>query len=171
MGMKSMKELFYFSQSDLMIQVQYGQASNELNYSSHREITEGERKFVEHYILTKVNSEAEGDSLSYMGINDELAKDLNEYHSKNNIKSLHEKHEKIDGAVKGLIKESMANYYFEQIGNKLIEVKGMIEENIGVSELDREKTNLAELVYAYNIYADQKVSFEKVLPKELSEVY
>ena len=106
-----------------------------------------------------------------MGINDELAKELNEYHSKNNLKSLHERHEKVDGVVKGLIKESMANYYFDQIGNKLIEVKGMIQEGSAVSELNREKKNLAELVYAYNIYAEQKVNFEKVLPKELSEVY
>ena len=167
--MKSMKELFYFSQSDLMIQVQYGQASNALNYSSHREITEGEKTFIENYIRTKVNSEAESDPVSYMGINDELAKDLNEYHAKSSIKSLHEKHEKVDGAVKGLIKESMANYYFEQIGKKLIEVRGMIQEGSEVSELNLEKNNLAELVYAYNIYAEQKVSFEKVLPKELSE--
>jgi len=167
--MKSMKELFYFSQSDLMIQVQHGQASTTLSYSSHREITEGERKFIEHYIRTKVNSEAES-SVSYQGINDELAKDLNEYHSKNTLKSLHEKHEKVDNAVKGLIKESMANYYFEQIGKKLIEVRGMIQEGSEVSELNLEKNNLAELVYAYNIYADQKVSFEKVLPKELYEV-
>ena len=43
-----MKELFYFSQSDLMIQVQYSEASNALSYSSHREITEAERKFIEH---------------------------------------------------------------------------------------------------------------------------
>ncbi len=105
-----------------------------------------------------------------MGINDELAKDLNEYHSKNNLRSLHEGHEKVDGAVEGLIKESMANYYFDQIGNKLIEVRGMIQEGSGVSELNLEKKNLAELVYAYNIYADQKVDFEKILPKELSEV-
>ena len=165
-----MKELFYFSQSDLMIQVQYGQVSNALSYSSHREITEGERKFIEHYIRTKVNSEAESNSVSYQGINDELAKDLNEYHSKTTLKSLHEKHEKVDNAVKGLIKESMANYYFEQIGKKLIEVRGMIQESSEVSELNLEKNNLAELVYAYNIYADQKVSFEKVLPKELSGV-
>ncbi len=165
-----MQELFYFSQSDLMIQVQYGQASNALSYSSHREITEGERKFIEHYIRTKVTFEAETDSVSYMGINDELAKDLNEYHSKNNLKSLHERHEKVDGAVKGLIKESMAGYYFDQIGNKLIEVREMIQQGSGISELNLEKKKLAELVYAYNIYSDQKVNFEKVLPKELSEV-
>jgi len=170
MGMESMKELFYFSQSDLMIQVQYGQASNSLSYSSHRQITEGEKSFIEHYIRTKVNSAVESDSVSYQGINDELAKDLNEYHSKNTLKSLHEKHEKVDNAVKGLIKESMANYYFDQIGKKLIEVKGMIQEGSGVSKLNSEKNNLAELVYAYNIYADKKVNFEKVLPKELSEV-
>jgi len=169
MGEQSMKELFYFSQSDLMIQVQHGKASKSLSYSSHREITEGERKFIEHYICTKVSSDVDNKNLSYLGINDELAKDLNEYHSKNNLKSLHEKHEKIDGAVKDLIRESMANYYFEQIGKKLIEVRGMIQSGRN-AELTREKDDLAELVYAYNIYAEQKVSFEKVLPKELSEV-
>ncbi len=169
--MKSMKKLFYFSHSDLMIEVQYGQASTTLIYSSHREITEGERKYVEHYIRTKVTSEAESDSVSYMGIDDELAKNLNEYHSKKNLKSLDEKHEKVDGAVKVLIKESMANYYFEQIGQKLIEVKVMIRKGSEFSELNLEKMNLAELVYAYNIYTDQKVNIEKVLPKELSAVY
>jgi len=166
-----MKELFYFLRSDLMIEVQYGQTSTTLIYSSHREITEGERKYVEHYIRTKVTSKAESDSVSYMGIDDELAKELNEYHSKNNLKSLHEKIEEIDSAVKVLIKESMATYYFEQIGKKLIEVKGMIREGSGFSELNIEKMNLAELVYAYNIYTDQKVNIEKVLPKELSAVY
>ena len=46
----------------------------------------------------------------------------------------------------------------------------MIQEGGMNTELNRKKNDLAELVYAYNIYAEQKVSFEKVLPKELSEV-
>lgn len=168
--MRHMKELFYFSQSDLMIQVQYGQGSGSFNYSSHREITEGERKFIEHYIRTKVYSDNDEPQLSYMGINENLAKDLNEYHAKNSLKTLHEKHEKIDGEVKGLIKESMSNYYFEQIGNKLVEIRAMFEESALDKELHSLKKDLAELVYAYNIYANRKVSFQNVMPKELISV-
>lgn len=165
-----MKELFYFSQSDLMIQVQYGQDSTNLSYSSHREITEGERKFIEHYIRNKVYSDNEEPQLSYAGIDEELAKDLNEYHAKNSLKTLHEQHEKIDGTVKNLIKESMSNYYFEQIGNKLIEIRTMFKESATDEELHSLKNDLAELVYAYNIYADRKVSFQDVMPKELMGV-
>ena len=70
---------------------------------------------------------------------------------------------KIDLAIKDLINTSMSNYYFEKIGETIVEYK----KNETTPKNDKFKKNLEELVIAYNAYSSKKVKLEKVLPEEL----
>lgn len=169
---RPMKELFYFSFSDLMIQVQYRDHANSLQYSSHRKITFGERVIIEQYLLTNVAVKTEYYNkhpamLVYLGINSKLVKDLSLFHIKNTIKSLKDKEQNVDKTVKDLIDRSMSNYYFEQIGNTILEIRKLMREPLPGKELIHFRNKLVDLVNAYNLYAERKVSIEKVLPKEL----
>lgn len=167
-----MKELFYFSFSDLMIQVQYSDQANSLQYSSHRKITFGERVIIEQYLLTNVAIKTEYYSkhpamLVYLGINSRLVKDLNLFHIRNTIKFLKDKEQDVEKSVRDLIDRSMSNYYFEQIGNTILEIRRCIQEPLLGKELTHYRNKLVDLISAYNLYSERKVSIEEVLPKEL----
>ncbi len=168
-----MKELLYFSASDLMIQVNYKPEDNSIYYSSHRKLTFGERVVVEQYLLTNVAVKTEYYKkhpavLNYLGINGKLVKDLNQFHLKNTIKSLKEKEATVDAAVKELIDQAMANYYFEQIGAKLLEIRKQSAKGAGSKVCQRLKQELHELIDAYNLHSAQKVSVRDVVPGDLA---
>lgn len=164
-----MKELFYFSNSDLMIQVQYVDELNTLRYSSHRKITKREKEFVEQYILNNIvanRTEVEEKStatLSYIGINFSLAKELTQVQQRKPKPDLNFDNGNVDLAIKDLINTSMSNYYFEKIGETIVEYK----KNETTPKNNKFKKNLEELVIAYNSYSSKKVKLEKVLPEEL----
>ena len=167
-----MKELLYFSSSDLMIQVQYQQEDNSLLYYSHRKLTFGERVIVEQYLLTNIAVKTDYYKkhpaiLNYLGINNQLVKELNQFHLKNTIKNLKEKEQDVDDSVKNLIDRSMLNYYFEQIGNVILELRKIIKDPLPSDEFMSYKTQLEELIDAYNLYSENKVSYRDVLPDEL----
>ncbi|MFQ5706786.1 MAG: hypothetical protein ACE5HO_05010 [bacterium] len=171
-----MKELLYFSFSDLMVRVEYCQDANSLRYSSHRKITFGERVIVEQYLLTNVAIKTDyykryPSLLIYLGINSKLAKDLNLFHLKNTLKFLNDKDKNVQNSVKHLIDQSMTNYYFEQIGNTILEIRKLVSMSYSDVELRYFENKLEELIEAYNIYAERKVSFEEVLPKELKPLF
>jgi hypothetical protein len=166
------KELFYFSSCDVMVQVSYKSYHNSIRYSSHRELSLGERVIVEQYLLTKVAVKTEyyqkpSSMLNYIGIDVNLAKELNRFHPKNSMSSLNEKEAKIKASVKKLIDQSLANYYFEQIGNTLIEIRRLpvsLEQRMLMNEY---VAKLKELVEAYNLHAENKVSVDEIVPQEL----
>ncbi|MFQ5636411.1 MAG: hypothetical protein ACE5IR_00270 [bacterium] len=160
-----MKELLYFSASDLMIQVDYKSNDNSIHYFSHRQLTFGERVVVEQYLLANVAIKTEYYKkhpaiLNYLGINGKLIKDLNQFHLKNTIKSLKGKEKEAEAAVQDLINEALSKYYFEQIGNVLIDLKNEKQQNRTFL-----RDQLIELIDAYNLYSDRKVPYEEVLPK------
>ena len=181
-----MKELFYFSKSDLMIQVQYSHQSNALRYASHRRITEVERLIIEKYINDNIITGTDSDkyrdaSLDYMGIDYKLISSLHQYHAikpfkdselatkesdKNPFENLINKD--IDQSVKNLINKSMENYYFEQIGNVILEIRKCSESKGEQKKIEEMKNNLKELVGAYNQYTRKKVEFKEILPGELA---
>jgi len=118
-----MKELLYFSSTDLMVEVSYKKESNSVTYSSHRELSFGERVIVEQYLLTNIAVKTEyykkhPSLFNYVGINNKLTKDLNQFHLKNTIKTLKEKDTEVADSVKKLINKSMASYYFERIDSQ-----------------------------------------------------
>ncbi len=180
-----MKELFYFSKSDLMVQVQYNKDTHALRYASHRKINDGEKGLVEKYITENVANETKNPEYStaaidYTGVDFKLINHLNQFHAVKSLKkpgkakgseageplkSLIRKD--IDSAVKDLIKTSMKNYYFEKIGSTLVEARKKSENGARTEELKEYNSMLEELVNAYNSYSRKKVSFKDVLPAEL----
>ncbi len=177
-----MKELYYFSKSDVMIQVQYSSQAQSLRYASHRQLKDDERATIEKYLLKNVVSEPATDwgstNLDYLGIDYKLINSLKQFHSvkpseqnqdaapaTNPFKNLVNKD--IDKSVDTLINTSMSNYYFEKIGNTILAARRESEEAANESKLQEYRTMLEELVQAYNQYTTRKVDVKDVLPAEL----
>ncbi len=168
-----MKELFYFSHSDLMIQVEPDQQTKTYQYSSHRKITFSEREIVERYLINNVVEKTEINPnnpacLCYTGIDIDLEKEFKQFQQNKTNKILSTKEKTIDNAVESLIAKSMSNYYFEQIGDTILELKKMIRKSPTANDLTSCKQNLVELVKAYNMYSLDTIKVEDVLPKKLS---
>ena len=120
-----MKELFYFTGSDLIILVvkDENDNNNSLHYFSHRKISSEEMEAVERYIR---NNFLGLEKIHYSGKKAELEKDLQEVRKKKQNKIPKSKNPnkhkdlKAEKAVKVLIAKSMTNYYFEKIGDLII---------------------------------------------------
>ncbi len=170
-----MTELLYFSSSDLMIEVDYKQTENLLSYFSHRHLTFGERVIVEQYLLTNVAVKTDYYKkhpavLNYSGVKVTLVKDLNQFHLKNTIKTLKDKEQQAEAAVKNLIGQAMSEYYFESIGNKILEIRQLVAGAGSEQNLREHGRQLSELIDAYNAYSEKKVSFHDVMPRDLMPV-
>jgi hypothetical protein len=167
-----MKELLYFSSSDLLIKVEYSEKTNSLKYASHREISFGERVVIEQYILSNVAMKTDYYKrfpalFVYKGEDSALKKDLNLYHIKSSIKNLNGEDRKVKKVVDELIAKSMSNYYFEQIGEEILTLRKQVNE-IGEEEIIAEiRGKMDELIKAYNAYSERKVTLEDVIPVDL----
>ncbi|MFQ5648427.1 MAG: hypothetical protein ACE5IY_00655 [bacterium] len=171
-----MKELLYFSTSDLMIQVSYKKDLNSIHYFSHRELSFGERVVVEQYLLTNVAVKTEyykkhPAMLNYIGVNSKLVKDLNQFHLKSTMDNLKEKEQKVDDSVKHLISESMANYYFEQIGNTILEIRQIVKDADEIDSLLQAGKKLHELLQAYNVHSGKRITLDQILPCDLQSYF
>ena len=155
-----------------MVQVSYKKEANSLNYYSHRKLSFGERVIVEQYLLTNIAVKTEYYKkhpalFNYLGINSKLTKDLNEFHLKNTIKTLKEKNTEAADSVKKLINKSMASYYFEHIGNTILEIREAVKEPLYNKNLEIYESKLKQLVDAYNVHSVEKVTYQNIVPKEL----
>ena len=73
-----------------------------------------------------------------------------------------------------MISSSMSNYYFERIGDTIIEMRKQMKnqkdhENLII--IEKTKKNIKELVTAYNIYSDKKISIENAVPADLKDYF
>jgi hypothetical protein len=174
-----MKELLYFSFADLMARVEYHQEANSLRYATHRKMSHSERIVIEQYILTNIALKTEYYKRQpalfiYVGVDAQLAKELDLFHLKNTLKTLVEKEKDVKDSVHGLINQSMQNYYFEQIGDAILDVRREIKSAAAGSpdgRLDQLKIKMEELVKAYNSYTDQKITINEVIPSELKSYF
>lgn len=168
-----MKELLYFSFADLMVRVDYNKDANSLRYSSHRKISFGERVIVEQYLLTNIALKThyykrQPALFIYLGVNTQLVKELKLFHLKNTLKTLVDKEKDVKASVNNLINQSMLNFYFEKIGDTILTIRQEVESEVIDDDLLLEhKQKLEELVDAYNLYSDEKINVQKVLPTEL----
>lgn len=180
-----MKELFYFSKSDLMIQVQYSHKAHSLRYASHRKITDGERKLIEKYIENNIttadkNPQYVDANLDYAGVDFKLIHHLHQFHSVKPLEGSEEQQslleenpftrllkKDIETSVSDLINTSMENYYFEKIGSTIVDTRKKIRAGTQEEELRDLRQNLERLVNAYNQYSATKVKFKDILPEEL----
>ncbi|GEM_PF-541737 len=170
-----MKELFYFSFADLMARIEYHQGANSLRYATHREMTFDERIIVEHYLLTSFAVKTEyykrrSALFYYLGVDARLKKDLAVLDSKNPLREPGESEKEVEASVNGLISQSMQNYYFEQIGDTILAARRELANTgagLANERRHRRKVKLKELIKAYNTYADQKITMDKIIPAEL----
>ncbi|RMD93896.1 MAG: hypothetical protein D6814_15095 [Calditrichaeota bacterium] len=167
-----MKELLYFSFADLMVRVEFNKEANSLRYATHRKITFGERVIVEQYLLTNIALKTEYYKKQpalfiYLGIDKQLVKDLNLFHLKNTLKTLVDKEKNVKATVNNLINQSMLNFYFEKIGDTILAIREAIENKQSDGVLQELKQTLEDLVDAYNLYTDEKINMQRVLPSEL----
>lgn len=171
-----MKELLYFSFADLMVRVEYNQDANSLRYASHRKITFGERVIVEQYLLTNIALKTDYYKkhpalFISLGVDAALVKDLNLFHLKNTLKFLVDKEKDVKASVNELISQSMVSYYFEQIGDTILEIRQAVASGAKDEGLNKLKVKVEELIKAYNLYSDQKLTVTQVVPSELQEYF
>jgi hypothetical protein len=169
-----MKELFHFSSLDLMVLVSYSRYLNAIHYFSHRKLSSRERMAVEQYLLCKFALKTEyyekdNATLKYCGVNLKLVKRMHQSKVQRRVPSLQGKEGQINDAVRDLIECSLSNYYFEQIGNTLMEIRRLSWSFDKGVLMDEYAEKLKELVKAYNLYTENKVSMDKIVPRELSE--
>lgn len=167
-----MKELLYFSSSDLMVQVDYKEEVNSISYHSHRELSFGERVVVEQYLLTNIAVKTDyykkyPAMLGYSGVDSKLVKELNQFHIKNTMNDAKRKKSAVNDSVQNLIDRSLSNYYFEQIGNTLLELRKASQNDDTTSQIKSFATKLKELVSAYNSHNAQCVDIDEIVPTDL----
>jgi len=167
-----MKDLLYFSFSDLLIKAQYSKKSNSLKYSSHRKITFGERVVIEQYLLSNFALKTEyykrhPSMFVYMGEDESLVKELNVLHLKNTIKVLSDKDKEVKEQINDLIANSMRNYYFEQIGDGILSLREEFKESTNEKRVSELVDKIDELIKAYNQYSSQKITIEDVIPVDI----
>lgn len=168
-----MTELLYFSSCDLMVKVDFQSEANALRYSSHRVLRPEEKLVVEQYILSELAPqtgylEKQPTMFVYLGRDRKLEKRLAVFHLRNNMKKLLEKEEEVTRTVSHLINHSMQDYYSEKIGELLLSVRQQTENGtlIGADQTAWCEA-MQHLVSAYNAYAEQKVTVDKIVPADL----
>ena len=154
-----------------MIQVIYKQEANSLDYYSHRKLTFGERVIVEQYLLNNIAVKTEyykkhPSVLNYVGVNSNLVKELNQFHLKNTINILKEKEKEVEHSVKNLIDKSMSNYYFEQIGNTIVDIRQSLQNESSLDKLNELALKIENLIAAYNSYSENQVQLAEIVPAE-----
>lgn len=178
-----MKELLYFSFSDLLVKVEYSKEANSLKYSSHREISFGERVVIEQYLLTNIAVKTDFYNrypalFIYLGKDEKLIRDLNLFHLKNTLTLLAGREKEVKEKVDELISSSMSNYYFERIGETILELRKSLkpgqdnnDDHYNVMVVKETKEKMTELIKAYNLYSDKKITIENVVPRDLIEYF
>lgn len=174
-----MKELLYFSNLKLLIKVEYSKATNSINFISHRKLTLEEKSAVEQYILSNFAPKTEyylrsPSLLRYVGVNVELKKEMKLLRLKKILKIMAVREQDVKEKVDELINSSLSTYYFERIGDTILEVRKQMTSDHAVdnlTELKKAKKNIEDLIAAYNNYTEKKISIDKVLPEDLIEYF
>jgi hypothetical protein len=173
-----MEDLLYFTFAKLLIRIEYSKKNNKLSYSSHREMTKKERKIIENYILTKVAVSTDyykriSSSFVYNGKDDELKRDLKLLRLKRMLKSLAVRDGIAAKVVDDLITNSLKNYYFDRIGDTLLQIREQLKEEkkINLINIEKTKSEFEELVKAYNVYSEDKITFERAVPADLKKFF
>jgi len=171
-----MIELYYLDALDLMLKIEYTEGSGKLRYATHRKMRHDEKVTTEEYLLTlttaKPLSFSSRRKLVYLGIDKGLKNKLATLQQESAKRIPPEKEKEIETSVRNLINISMRNYYSEKIGDLLMTAR---RDLCGGRRLESRHAPLQQrmetLVQAYNVYADQKVTLQEVVPSELKPLW
>lgn len=171
-----MDELYYFPTFDLLTKIIYAREANSLRYASHRAINAEEKKVVERYILQEIAAKTEyykrhPSLLLYMGVDASLKKELKAYQVKDAIKSIIERKQEIDQQVQVLISSSLSVYYFERLGDRLLDLRNQLRSDADSMTLECTLKDISTLLNAYNQNSGQQISIESILPSEIVDQY
>ena len=167
-----MTELFYVSGLDLMVKVEYAKRANSLRYASHRALELDEKVMTEQFIRVRIapkfGAGNQSATLVYLGVDVRLKQRVARLHEKNDMDSLNNNEKEISAAVNSLIHESMRNYYTEQIGALILSARiDLRDGRRNDSKRAGLRQQMSELLSAYNVYADHKVTLNEIIPSEL----
>lgn len=179
---KNMKELLYFSFSDLLVRVEYSKEANSLKYASHRDVSLSERVVIEQYLLSNIALKTDYYNrhpalFVYLGKDEKLVRDLNMFHLKNTLKFLADREKELKEKVDTLVSSSMSNYYFEQIGDTILELrKNLKQYQDGIESNDftvvkETRAKIDKLIEAYNLHSGKQISIQNVVPSDLQEYF
>lgn len=168
-----MKSLYYFSAFDLMVGVEYKEVENQLLYSSHRRMKSDERIAVESYVLRDIAPKTKyferiPSKLIFLGVEQNLIVELTQFRKENSAANAEPRADDVDQVVKNLINSSLSNYYFELIGNEIIELRKKLQTN-NSRQLINSEMKMAKLIEAYNWYSGKSLVLEDVIPKEIRD--
>jgi hypothetical protein len=171
-----MDELFYFPTFDLLIKIVYAREANSIRYATHRSLKTEEKKVVERYILQEVAPNTDyytrhPSLLLYMGIDVTLKKELKTYQVKDTIKTIIDRKHSIDQKVQALISSSLSNYYFERLGDKLLSLRRVLENDLGPEQFENTLKEIKALLQAYNQNSGQDIDIRTILPQEAMKHY
>jgi len=171
-----MNELFYFPTFDLLIKVIYAKAENSLRYVSHRALKVNEKKVLERYILQEIAPKTEyyqrtPSLLFCMGVDSSLQKELKAYQIKDTIKTIMDRKHDIDEKVQDLILSSLSSYYFDRLGDKLLSLRRILEDDTNSHQLEQNLLEIQDLLNAYNQNSGQAINIESILPRKAIEHY
>ncbi len=169
-----MRELIYFSEYRLLIEVVYNHDLNMLRYETHRKPTPEEKKFVEIFLISKFAQDTdyfnETDShLVFSGINPLLKMKLSQMEYESYLKASNSHGVDLKTQVSELVNSSLKNFYFERLGDSILELRKKVKKGNGEKEIivEKLKHNILELIEAYNKYSDTKVTVDKAVPRDL----
>lgn len=166
-----MEELYYFPVMSLMVKVVYAKEANSLRFATHRAIKPNERRMVEKYILSEFAPQTEyyqrsPSLLLYMGVDRTLRKKLGVNQVRETIKHVLSQKSQVEASVKKCISEALSAYYFERIGDELINLKKSIQKQPDHVDFAGIVSRIAILLEAYNENSGQNIRVETILPKE-----
>jgi len=106
----------------------------------------------------------------YVGVESELHKELSLLHLDNMLKYLVGKEKETEKIVKEVIDVSLTNYYFEQLGDEIRSLRGELKSGQFHKRHSNAKLKMNELLDAYNLHSNQKLTLQEVVPAELLEL-
>ena len=173
-----MKELLFFSNLKTLIKAEYLSENNTIKYSSHKKLSANEKRIIERYLLSKFARNTEyyqryPSFLVYSGVEKELKRDLKLLQLKKVLKVMAVHEQEVKEKVDELINSSLSNYYFERIGDTILEMRRYMQEGKidKLMFIEKTKKDIKELIEAYNNYSENKISIEKVIPHDLIEFF
>ncbi|MBC7188295.1 MAG: hypothetical protein H5U38_14820 [Calditrichaeota bacterium] len=169
-----MNELLYFSSVDLLIRVDYSPDTNALRYWTNRETEATERRLVEQYLLSefaaRVGYYDRAPSLFIcMGIDPQLSNELETKRAQESLRETVSREEQVEAEVRAAIKASMKAYYFEQLGDEILAFRREVQQGCVPERIRDAKVRISQLLGAYNLYSDQRLSLKDVLPADLHD--
>ena len=122
-----MKKLYYLSSFDLLLRIHFNRDSSSVRFVTHRPIRHDEKRVVEEFVLKRAREVdpgfAEPSLMFYLGVDEKLSKDIRYYRLRGTIDKVLTKKQIIDQQVQDLIHSALSNYFFERLGEKLLELR------------------------------------------------